>query len=219
VSNVVDIYDVSTNQWSTTTLSGTVTGLLTATSINGKVYFGGGASGGIINIYDQASGTWSTSNLQFPWQFHLNLVKSNPVVSFAAGNDIYWAGDVDEGFYPQYGDNLYSGRAEVMNTINGTTTIKCFPRIFSQHPVHRNNDVAFFESFRGRYVGGWAISNIFPIYNTATGNWSTGYVDYDFFTMGYDAGIVSANNTVYVGGATLIGPCVELQDKVYILSW
>jgi hypothetical protein len=218
-SNIVDIYDVSTNQWTATTLSGTGSGLITATAVNGKVYFAGGFSGGIISIYDHASGTWSTSNLQFPWSPGTIPLAPNPLVSFAAGDDIYWAGAVDEGFNDQFGDNIYTGRAEVRNTANNTTSIKCFPLILSQHPVYRNNDVAFFESYSGRYIGGWGVNNYFHIYNIATGNWSIGYADYSFFTFRHDAGIVSANNTVYVGGGSYPGTCVDLQDKVYILSW
>jgi hypothetical protein len=220
ISNIVDIYDISANQWSTATLAGTAWGLYTATAVNDKVYFAGGNNNGIINIYDNSTNSWSTSDLQFQgWQGGVVPFFQNPITSFAVEDNIYWAGHVDEGgmIFPYD----YTGRAEVRNIISNTTTIKCFPLFFSQYPVFRNNEVAFFSSYQNQgWRNEWSTVETFPIYNTLTGNWSTGTANFDFYNYNLDAGIVSTDNTIYVGGGYGFIPlCIAFTDKVYILNW
>jgi hypothetical protein len=215
ISNIVDIYDVATNQWSTATLSSTTTRLCTATTLNGKVYFADG-NNGIINIYDNNTNSWSISNFQISW---VNSVWTT-LASFAVGDDIYWAGSVAE-CQDREGDPIANGKVEIKNTISNTTAINCFPLVGSQHPVIRNSEVAFFNSRINPNPGwtGWGVTSSFPIYNTATGNWSEGNANNLSYTMNHDAGIVSANNTIYVGGGSYPGQCITLFDKVYTLSW
>jgi hypothetical protein len=231
VSNTVDIYDLSTNQWSATTLSNAATDLYTATTLAGKIYFAGGNNNRIIDIYDNATNSWSTSNLQFQWDitptayWHLT---ANPFVSFAAGGNIYWVGRVDEGIFNVRGecDNVYTGRLEMRNAVTGATTIKCAPYFFSQHVEYRNDEIAFFPSYnsyrnRSRRYMGWGTDAQFIIYNTTTGNWSSVLTNISgFITFGQDAGAISANNTIYMGGGSEIyGDCIRLTDKVYTINW
>jgi hypothetical protein len=217
-SNRVDIYDVATGQWATATLAGTTSGLYTATNVNGKVYFAGGNSNGLITVYDDNSNSWATSSFQIIWP---NIGGTNPLASFAAGDNIYWAGVVNECLDPVWGDTMSTGKVEIRNTINNTIAINCFPLVRSQHPIVRNNEVAFFESYFGPYLTGWGITHFFPVYNVATGEWSTVNANFSFFTMYHDAGIVSVNNKVYVGGGSdfSVPSCIGLTDKVYILNW
>jgi hypothetical protein len=68
VSNKVDIYDISSNSWSTTTLSEARTGIA-ATTAGDKVIFAGGNYFGWwpvsnrIDIYNATTNTWSTASL------------------------------------------------------------------------------------------------------------------------------------------------------------
>ncbi len=214
-SNIVDIYDITTNQWSTATLSGTTTGLYTATALNDKVYFAGGNNNGIIDIYDNNANSWSTSNFQISWP---PSAGTNPVASFSVGDNIYWAGFVNECVDP-FGDISSNGKVEIRNTITNATTLSCFPVVPSQLPVCRNNEVAFIASHTSTNWTEWTALEFFPIYNSANGNWTIGRANFSFITANQDAGIVSVNNTIYVGGGSYPGSCVTLFDKVYTLSW
>ena len=67
-SNVVDIYDVSTDTWSVAALT-VKRGYLAATTVGTKALFAGGGSGigqdakPRVDIYDDSTGTWSTAVL------------------------------------------------------------------------------------------------------------------------------------------------------------
>ena len=66
-SNVVDIYNTSTNTWSTAALS-QARDYLAATSAGNNVFFGGGYNininqSNVVDIYDTSSSTWSTTSL------------------------------------------------------------------------------------------------------------------------------------------------------------
>ena len=69
-SNVVDIYDNTTNSWTTASLSESRSDL-TATTAGSKIYFAGGYAGPFINnispaidIFDASTNSWSVSYLQ-----------------------------------------------------------------------------------------------------------------------------------------------------------
>src|SRR5215212_5206599 len=81
---------------------------------------------GIVDIYDNITGTWSTYNSQAQWTPGLGGFL-NPLVSFAAGNNIYWTGIIDEGYDPIIDDNTYTGRLEILNKANNITSIQCMP--------------------------------------------------------------------------------------------
>jgi hypothetical protein len=170
--------DISTNQWSVATLPGAVTGTYTATAVNGKVYFAGGNYNGVVHIYDNNTDSWSSSTLQLQWQQQNNAIGANPFTSFAVGDSIYWAGIVDEGniYFP----DQYTGRIEVQNTISNTTTIKCFPFMFSQHPVFKNNEVVLFDSYLPNNNASGGATQFFPIYNITTGAWSIAQASFTF---------------------------------------
>jgi hypothetical protein len=87
-SSVVDIYDISTQTWSTTQLSIARYGIA-AIAAGNKVYFAGGRSLSLdspssrIDIYDVVSNTWSIAQLSEP-----RLNTSTATV----GNKIMFAG-------------------------------------------------------------------------------------------------------------------------------
>jgi hypothetical protein len=60
--NVVDIYDSSSNTWSTHTLS-QARANLAATTVGTKAIFAGGSGSNVVDIYDSSSNTWSTATI------------------------------------------------------------------------------------------------------------------------------------------------------------
>ena len=84
-SNVVDIYNMSTNTWSTATLSLGRCGLAAATAGN-NVVFAGGDNGGlsnVVDIYNTSTRSWSTATLS---QGRYDLAGA------AAGNNVVFGG-------------------------------------------------------------------------------------------------------------------------------
>lgn len=89
VTSRVDIYDGSTNTWSTAELS-KAREYLTATTLGNKVFFAGGGSweynlqgSTVVDIYDNATNSWSTASLSEGRMDHTATV---------VGNKIYFAG-------------------------------------------------------------------------------------------------------------------------------
>jgi len=83
IEDKIEIYQPSTNTWSSVPLSEARGGITSAT-INNKVYFAGGwntAPSNKIDIYDGATNTWAASTLQY-----LPTAKT----AIAYGDNIYW---------------------------------------------------------------------------------------------------------------------------------
>ena len=85
----VDIYDASSNSWSTVELSVARSGISAAT-IGSKVFFAGGSVwqnafvySNVVDIYDNATNKWSTASLS---------EARNGISATTAGNKIYFAG-------------------------------------------------------------------------------------------------------------------------------
>jgi hypothetical protein len=204
ISKKVDIYDITLNTWTTAELSEARIEL-GAVSVGSKIYFAGGwnnwdlsKSSQRVDIYDNSSTTyqWSTSTLQ-------DL--SGPISGAAIGNVIYWGGIAKL-------QNL--GKVEAFNTSNNTvTSTGClsYPRI-APTAVVRNSEIAFFPT--GRWTNDEAVlMKQLDIYNPSTNKWSIGLLDRPIEA----AGIVSINNTLYMGGGRV--DKYGCTSKVYTLTW
>jgi kelch-like protein 20 len=105
-TNKVDIYDVSSGTWATTTtLQGGSRGNLAAASAGTKVFFAGGQTGGstysaAVDIYDVSSNTWTTSTLPGGARAFL--------AGAGAGNKVVFAGG-------QTGTNSYSAAVDIFD--------------------------------------------------------------------------------------------------------
>ena len=77
--NVVDIYDVATNQWSVTQLP-RLSGYITAATVGSKIFF---ANDGIIDIYDVNTGQWTAGTIP---------QAKNLQSSTSLGNKVFFAG-------------------------------------------------------------------------------------------------------------------------------
>ncbi len=107
---IIDIYDVTTNTWSTASLS-VARDLLTAIVAGNNVFFAGGIDGGsrfskVVDVYDLRTGTWRVDSLS---------VARFGLASAAVSNFVLFAGGIAHG--------SYSNRVDIFNTATGKWTI------------------------------------------------------------------------------------------------
>jgi hypothetical protein len=198
VSNRVDIYNNTTNTWSTASLSEGRNGI-SATSTGNKIYFAGGYKfpnyiSKIIDIYDGATNSWSTSEM--------NEGKTD-FASFAVANKIYWAGGINS-FSAPY---ARSNKVEIKDINTQASTFACLSQSKSEfHAILKGNEIVFFTP-------AWSGSDIFDIYNTVTDTWSVGKLN----QVVSSAAIISVNNKIYVAGGEVGGG--GFSNKVWLLEW
>ncbi len=87
-TDVIDIYDLETDTWSTDALS-VARGLVGAAAAGGKVFFAGGATGenaatDIIDVYEVSTGEWTVEYLSEPRAF-VAAIDYDSLVFFAGG--------------------------------------------------------------------------------------------------------------------------------------
>jgi hypothetical protein len=92
-SSTVDIYDISTQLWSTTQLSVARSGI-EAVSVGNKIYFAGGRSQNIdtpssrVDIYDVISNSWAAAQLSEP-RTGISASTIGSKIFFAGGTKLY----------------------------------------------------------------------------------------------------------------------------------
>ena len=184
-SNIVDIYDNTTNTWSVQFLSeGRYD--LTATVVGQKIYFAGGdrdmrTISNRVDIYDGVQGTWTSTQLTTPRASH---------GSIAFGNKVFWAGGRNTSFYS---GGILSGTIEIFDDASGSSTFECMiPKAFV-NAVKRGDNLLFFP---GNYNSNTYSGRTFEIYNTVTNQWSTGVLSSPVF----DATVIAVNNNIYIAG-------------------
>ena len=183
--DVVDIYDVSTNTWSTNYLNGEK--IVSATSLNNKIYFAGGGTNE-VEVYDGSSNLWSV------------ITRSEPTFSMANiafGNTIYWAGG-------NIGSST-SDKVEMYNVITGKST-------FHQLSAARKNFQAVLKNNRILFYTGYPYSNNVDVYDINIQTWSACSI----VQSPNNAGIISADNKVYVAGGDING---ALTNQVWLLDF
>jgi hypothetical protein len=130
--NKVEVYDITTNTWSVSTLSEAKTDI-SAVTLNNKIYFAGGTLEGIhtfssrIDIYDNASSTWSTSSLSEP----------KHVLGIATANKIYYGGGLN-------GQTLC--KVEIKDFDTQTTTLDNLYQPAASRPFLKNNKIIFYKN-------------------------------------------------------------------------
>ncbi len=208
----VDIYDLTTNAWSRTSMSEGRSGL-TAVAANNKVYFAGGriTTNGIFNsasnisdnidIYDNASNSWSTSSLKEP--------KTN-FSAISTGDKIYWAGG-----YNQNSSTLSSCLVEIKDVNTGSSIVNNLfnPALWwpdaGQNAVVKDGKIIFYSS---QIHSNPDRGDKFDIYDITTNTWSIGVLPLKIVA----ASIISVNNTIYLAGGYVNGP---LSNQVYKLEF
>lgn len=194
-SDVVDIYDASTDSWTVAKLSVARTDISSAV-IGNNVYFAGGSAFGsaqslnIVDVYNSGTNTWSTSAL--PDDLALKQ-------SFQRGNYITWSKD---------------NQVKIKNLTTGVITNNCVSGYVFRAPVLRSDVIAFPT---GNSNGGLTQ---FDLYNTNTANWSILKLNQSI-AGSVNASVIGVNNTVYLaGGYQTNGGCdATFYDKVFRLTW
>jgi len=129
IENLVEIYEPSTNTWTSVPLS-EARGGITSAVINDKVYFAGGwntAPSAKIDIYDALTNSWSTSTLKF---------LKTAITAIASGNKIYWTDG--------------SCKVEVLNVQTGESLLESLSRPGEIKSVEKDNKIVFVR-FGSRY--------------------------------------------------------------------
>ena len=187
-SNVVDIFDNTTNTWTSDTLGEAREGL-SATTVGSKVYFAGGETGSPnnpntskrIDILDMATNSWSVSSLQ---------EEKAGMASISVGNTIFWAG----GYTSNSGGRAFLSQVEIRNLITGNSSFACMIPKTQFSTVMKDDNIIFFTGLGDGSPDG----SHFEIYNISSDTWSTGVLSQKII----GAAIISVNNTIYVAGGT-----------------
>ncbi|MFZ1686737.1 MAG: T9SS type A sorting domain-containing protein [Flavobacteriales bacterium] len=164
-SDVVDIYDVATETWSTATLSQARGGLAVAVS-GTKAFFAGGYQGNnvasdVVDIYDAATDSWSTATL--------SQARAPFGGGAAVGTKVMFAGGTQAGINHSDVVDIYD-----MITQQWSTATLSVARCGVQAAV--TGSYALFAGGGDDSMPDWSFLNAYDavdIYNAATGTWST----------------------------------------------
>ncbi|TMI65087.1 MAG: hypothetical protein E6H07_03975 [Bacteroidetes bacterium] len=184
VSDVVDIYDMSTNAWTVSHLSERRGSLeFAGTSLNNKFYVAGGffhqwgASSYISNkvdVYDDVSGSWSTTTL---------TNARADIGTAVADNKIFWVGG--------HGLSGSSDEVEILDINLQTRNFHYLSQARGRiQTAIKDNKIIFFTGDYGDKV---------DIYNILTQTWCWSQSP---FPVNY-SGLVVSGNSIYVGGGTI----------------
>lgn len=203
----VDIYDATTNTWSTAQLSLPRSFLATAV-LGSKVFFAGGYAGGSpssrVDIYDAVTGTWTTKDLSIARQ---------RMAAAAAGNKVLFAGG-SSGFFK------YSHQVDIYDGSNGTWAASS---LSNRTPT---GTVGMSATAIGNkiYIAGEAsdadawdhgsFSSTINIYDVTTNTWSLSDLS---IPRGYMAAIAVGSKIYWAGGMSKQPPdpltsLVEIRD-------
>jgi len=195
-SSRVDIYDVSTNTWSTAELSAHRYGIA-AIAVGNKIFFAGGESGdgafnslySNVDIYDVSTNTWSVASLSLP--------RSSIAVA-AIGNKIFFAGGE---FNWNYDNTNLVDIYDVSTNTWSTSQLSEARASISAVTVNQKIYFAGGQKEDRFYANP---SNRIDVYDNATNSWSTSALS---IPMGFISGISVADKIYWNSGCT-----VEIKD-------
>lgn len=174
LSNKVDIYDVSSNSWSTATLSEARNGI-SATTAGNKIIFAGGDYFGwqpvsnTIDIYDAATNTWTASTLS----------ESRAGISaFTIGDKAFFVGG-RTGFSTQS-----SKKIDIYNSNTNGWSVKEIDFFCEGAPAVASGNKAFLFS-----------GNKIHMYNASSDSWVHATINED---MGWFPAIIGNGNDIYI---------------------
>jgi hypothetical protein len=186
----VDIYDLSSNTWSTGSLSEARIGF-SAVSFGDKIYFAGGENylsysyaGGDtysskvisdrVDIYNSTNEAWSTSSLSRP---------RSRLAGIAATSKIFWAGGVDAVIHDNGQYSLEAtGSIDIDDINSASLTTECLSQPGSPTAVLGNDKIIFATT-----------GNKFDMLDLATNTWFIGVLNQDV-----GGTLISAGNGVYL---------------------
>lgn len=202
-SSRVDIYDITSNTWSTSELSSNNRiGMATAT-LGNKVFFAGGAEldngtqTSRVDIYDASMNSWSTAELSKARSY---------LAAATVGTKVFFAGG---GSYEPY----YVGSNVVDIYDNATNSWSTATLSLGRSNLNANT-VGTKIYFAGGFIGP-GLSNVstrIDIYDALTDSWSTDELQNGKSNM---ASIAVGNNIYWSSGmnsTTLVSDQVEIKD-------
>lgn len=178
VSDKVDIYDISSNSWSTATLSEARTGIA-ATTVGDKVIFAGGDYFGWwpvssrTDIYNATTNTWSTASLS---------EARSSLAAITLNNRAFFAGGITGFTTPS------SHKVDIFDNSTGAWSVEQV-NIWGLYlkAVSLNNK---FIILYGRYGN---------MYNASTNSWTDVVLDQNY--PGW-SGIIAVGNYIYFAGGS-----------------
>ena len=200
-SNVVDIYNATSNSWLTASLTAGARYTLGAAAADGKVVFGGGwANGGdtaAVDIYDTADNAWSTAGLSQA-RYDLAAAAANGKV-FLGGGEVFT--------YP----STYSA-SQVVDIYdagsNQWSTAALSQGRYDLAAASVGNTVLFAGGFNSSGLPSAAVN----VCNAASGAWSTASLSQ---ARGYLAAASVGNEMFFAGGfgsASVPSNVVDIYD-------
>jgi PKD domain/Kelch motif/Galactose oxidase, central domain len=207
-SSRVDIYDISTQTWTTAELCKERI-LIAAVSSGNKIFFAGGEIGDgtwpvdSVDIYDVGTNTWAVSHLS---------TAGNSIAAAAVGDKVLFAG----------GDGGFTGpgresRVDIYNlTTNNWSTATLSEVKRGWHAAVSLNDKVYFaggETWPNWTIGNYGASSKIDIYDNTSNSWSTG----NLLTARMGLTGITANDKIYwAGGQTGWYPSFSLTCSVEI---
>lgn len=167
-SSRVDIYDQSTQTWSTAELS-VPRALMASVAAGDRIFFAGGETGdgtwpvSTVDIYNVSNNTWSVTQLS---------TAGNSIVGATVGNKVLFAG----------GDGGFSGtgresRVDIYNLLTNSWSTSLLSEVKRGfHAAVTINDRVYFaggETWPSWPGGSWGAAQKIEIYDNATGTWSS----------------------------------------------
>jgi hypothetical protein len=196
-SSAVDIYDNTTDTWTSATLS-EPRGYVAAVAAGSKIYFAGGQKndGQVklsdkIDEYDLLTNSWSSSTLHEPL---------SGMAAISAGNKVFFAGGRS--------NSGESGTVEILDVATGASSFDCIIPRAGLKAVLKDDNIVFFTGTGSDQRNG----THFEMYNLSTETWSTAVLDISITR----AAIISVNNVIYVAGGLVNGVG---SDKVWTLDF
>jgi hypothetical protein len=210
-SSRVDIYDLTTQAWSTAELSEARYDIA-AIGAGNKIIFAGGEIGDgtcptkTVDIYDVSTNQWSASSLSIAGYGMASAVVGNKVL-FSGGNGLFC------------GSAERSSRVDIYNlTTNSWSTASLSNTRIGHAAVTVNNKVYFSGGFTpvnlspGIYV---SASNTIDIYDDVTNTWSNSLLTEG---KGGHAGIAVNDKIFWAGGYSGFGPNMTRSCSVEIMN-
>jgi Ca2+-binding RTX toxin-like protein len=155
--SVVDVYDLSTAQWSSGTLSQARTGFAVATVATKVLLAGGMTTGGalsnVVDIYDASTGQWSSSTLS---------TSRSGIAVATVGTTVVLAGGA-------LGSGNYSNAVDIYDAGTGQWSTGMLSQIRYGFALRT---VGTKVLFAGGIASSGANSNVVDMYDASTGRWS-----------------------------------------------
>jgi N-acetylneuraminic acid mutarotase len=209
-SSKIDIYDLTTQTWSTAELS-IARSYIAAVSSGNKIFFGGGETGdgtspiNTVDIYDVSTNIWSKTALS---------LAGHSIAAAAVGNKVFFAGGSE--FIADNWDR--SRRVDIYNMETNTWSIASLSGIKrgGHSAVTVNNKIYFSggETWPANPVPGtYFASNTIDIFDNATNSWSASTMMQGKLNH---ASIAVGDKIYWGGGATGSFPSITSTCSVEI---